>query len=110
MDSNVIEYHSARFRSEIRYSTVQGINNRTRGAVAIGLLFIARPYPAMQPTGAVQDTAECYVCRVNGSGAVLPIGKTLLSIHRAFSILRPSATSACSNPGACRKVAGKLVH
>ncbi len=32
-------------------------------------------YPAMGPTGAVQDTAECYLCHTCGSEAVLPIGK-----------------------------------
>ena len=29
----------------------------------------------MTPTGGVGDTAKCYMCHVNGSEAVFPIGK-----------------------------------
>ena len=32
-------------------------------------------YPAMTPTGGVGDTAKCYMCHVNNSEAVFPIGK-----------------------------------
>jgi OmcA/MtrC family decaheme c-type cytochrome len=31
-------------------------------------------YPAMTPTGGVGDTAKCYMCHVNNSEAVFPIG------------------------------------
>jgi OmcA/MtrC family decaheme c-type cytochrome len=53
-------------------------------------------YPAMGPTGAVQDTAECYVCHVNGSEAVLPIGKNPVSDPQGLLNPAPTTTSACT--------------
>ena len=53
-------------------------------------------YPAMGPTGAVQDTAECYVCHVNGSEAVLPIGKNPVVDPQGLLNPAPTTTSACT--------------
>ena len=53
-------------------------------------------FPAMGPTGAVQDTAECYVCHVNGSEAVLPIGKNPVTDPEGLLNPAPATTSACT--------------
>ena len=53
-------------------------------------------YPAMGPTGAVQDTAECYVCHVNGSESVLPIGKNAVTDPQGLLNPAPATTSACT--------------
>ena len=53
-------------------------------------------YPAMGPTGAVQDTAECYVCHVNGSESVLPIGKNAVVDPQGLLNPAPTTTSACT--------------
>lgn len=53
-------------------------------------------FPAMGPTGAVQDTAECYVCHVNGSEAVLPIGKNAVVDPQGLLNPAPATTSACT--------------
>ena len=53
-------------------------------------------YPAMGPTGAVQDTAECYVCHANGSEAALPIGKNAVTDPQGLLNPAPATTSACT--------------
>jgi len=53
-------------------------------------------YPAMGPTGAVADTAECYMCHVNGSEAVLPIGKNAVLDPQGLLNPAPATTSACT--------------
>jgi OmcA/MtrC family decaheme c-type cytochrome len=53
-------------------------------------------YPAMGPTGSPQDTTECYVCHVNGSEAVLPIGKNPVTDPQGLLNPAPSTTSACT--------------
>ena len=53
-------------------------------------------YPAMGPTGATQDTAECYMCHVNGSEAVLPIGKNPVVDPQGLENPTPATTSACT--------------
>jgi OmcA/MtrC family decaheme c-type cytochrome len=53
-------------------------------------------FPAMGPTGAVQDTAECYVCHANGSEAVLPIGKNSVMDPQGLLNPAPATTSACT--------------
>ena len=50
----------------------------------------------MGPTGAVQDTAECYVCHVNGSESVLPIGKNAVTDPEGLLNPAPATTSACT--------------
>lgn len=53
-------------------------------------------FPAMGPTGAPQDTAECYVCHVNGSEANLPIGKNAVTDPQGLLNPAPATTSACT--------------
>jgi OmcA/MtrC family decaheme c-type cytochrome len=53
-------------------------------------------YPAMGPTGAVQDTAQCYLCHANGSEAVLPIGKHAVTDPQGLLNPAPTTTSACT--------------
>jgi OmcA/MtrC family decaheme c-type cytochrome len=53
-------------------------------------------YPAMGPTGNVQDTAECYMCHINGSEAVLPIGKNPVTDPQGLLNPAPATTSACT--------------
>ena len=38
-------------------------------------------YPTMTPTGTTGDTAKCYMCHVNSSEAVFPIGKNTVADH-----------------------------
>jgi hypothetical protein len=47
-------------------------------------------------TGATQDTAECYMCHVNGSEAVLPIGKNPVVDPQGLENPTPATTSACT--------------
>jgi OmcA/MtrC family decaheme c-type cytochrome len=53
-------------------------------------------FPAMGPTGAVQDTTECYVCHINGSEAVLPVGKNAVTDPQGLLTPAPATTSACT--------------
>ena len=53
-------------------------------------------YPAMGPTGNVGDTTLCYVCHVNGSEAVLPIGKNQVVDPQGLLNPSPTTTSACT--------------
>ncbi len=53
-------------------------------------------YPAMGPTGAVHDTAECYLCHANGSEAVLPVGKNAVTDPQGLLNPAPATTSACT--------------
>ena len=64
-------------------------------------------FPAMGPTGAVQDTAECYVCHANGSESVLPIGKNLVTDPQGLLNPAPATTSACT---ACHLNQSALAH
>ncbi len=53
-------------------------------------------FPAMGPTGAVQDTAECYLCHINGSESALPIGKNAVVDPQGLLNPAPATTSACT--------------
>jgi OmcA/MtrC family decaheme c-type cytochrome len=53
-------------------------------------------YPAMGPTGSTQDTAQCYVCHLNGSEAVPPIGKNPVTDPQGLLTPAPATTSACT--------------
>jgi OmcA/MtrC family decaheme c-type cytochrome len=53
-------------------------------------------YPAMGPTGSTGDTALCYVCHVNGSESVLPIGKNAVIDPQGLLSPAPATTSACT--------------
>ncbi len=64
-------------------------------------------FPAMGPTGAVQDTAECYMCHTGGSEAVLPIGKNPVTDPEGLLNPSPATTSACT---ACHLNESALAH
>lgn len=53
-------------------------------------------YPPMGPTGSTQDTTQCYMCHVNGSEAVLPIGKNPVTDPQGLLNPAPTTTSACT--------------
>jgi OmcA/MtrC family decaheme c-type cytochrome len=64
-------------------------------------------YPVMTPTGGVGDTAKCYMCHVNTSEAVFPIGKNnVLDTQGRISPV-PATTSACT---ACHQNLSALAH
>ena len=64
-------------------------------------------YPAMGPTGAVGDTAECYMCHAGGSEAVLPIGKNPVTDPQGLLNPAPATTSACT---ACHLNTSAFAH
>ncbi|HKE21570.1 MAG TPA: OmcA/MtrC family decaheme c-type cytochrome [Bryobacteraceae bacterium] len=53
-------------------------------------------FPVMGPTGSAADTAKCYMCHVNGSESVLPIGKNLVTDPEGLLNPAPATTSACT--------------
>jgi OmcA/MtrC family decaheme c-type cytochrome len=69
--------------------------------------FTTTRYPAMGPTGAVQDTAECYMCHTGGSEAILPIGKNPVTDPQGLLNPAPATTSACT---ACHLDTGTFAH
>ncbi|MBZ5617557.1 MAG: OmcA/MtrC family decaheme c-type cytochrome [Acidobacteriia bacterium] len=64
-------------------------------------------YPAMGPTGAVADTAKCYMCHVNTSEANFPIGKNPVADTQGLLNPAPATTSACT---ACHQTRSALSH
>jgi hypothetical protein len=61
----------------------------------------------MNPTGGVGDTAKCYMCHVNGSEAVFPIGKFDVTDPQGLISPVPATTSACT---ACHFAKSVLSH
>ncbi len=56
-------------------------------------------YPAMSPSGAVGDTAKCYMCHVQtpvATEGILPIGKNNVSDPQGLLTTAPATTSACT--------------
>jgi OmcA/MtrC family decaheme c-type cytochrome len=64
-------------------------------------------FPAMGPTGAVYDTAECYMCHANGAEAILPIGKNPVTDPQGLLNPSPATTSACT---ACHLNTSAFAH
>ncbi|HEV3330210.1 MAG TPA: OmcA/MtrC family decaheme c-type cytochrome [Bryobacteraceae bacterium] len=64
-------------------------------------------YPAMDNTGATQHVAACYMCHVNGSEAVLPIGLNPVTNPTAPLNPAPATTSACT---ACHALNSTFAH
>ncbi len=64
-------------------------------------------YPAMNATGTPGDTAKCYMCHVNGSEAVLPIGKNAVVDPQGMLNPAPATTSACTG---CHFTTSALAH
>jgi OmcA/MtrC family decaheme c-type cytochrome len=64
-------------------------------------------YPAMGDTGAVGDTAKCYMCHVNNSETVFPIGKNPVADLQGKLNPAPATTAACT---ACHQNTSALAH
>lgn len=64
-------------------------------------------YPTMGPTGAVGDTAKCYMCHVNTSEANFPIGKNNVLDPQGKLSPAPATTAACT---ACHQNTSALAH
>ncbi len=64
-------------------------------------------YPAMTPTGATGDTAKCYMCHVNSSETVFPIGLNAVADTQGLLNPAPATTSACT---ACHLAKSALAH
>ena len=64
-------------------------------------------YPTMGNTGAVGDTAKCYMCHVNTSEANFPIGKNNVADPQGKLNPAPATTSACT---ACHQTTSALSH
>lgn len=64
-------------------------------------------YPAMGPTGAVQDTAQCYMCHTGGSEGVFPEGKNAVVDPQGLLNPAPATTSACT---ACHLNTSAFAH
>src|ERR1035437_172539 len=64
-------------------------------------------YPTMGPTGAVGDTAKCYMCHVNNSETVFPIGDNNVTDPQGKLNPVPATTSACT---ACHQNQSALAH
>jgi OmcA/MtrC family decaheme c-type cytochrome len=54
-------------------------------------------YPAMTPTGAVSDTANCEMCHAAGTENVLPVGKLAVTDPQGLLNPAPATTSACTS-------------
>jgi OmcA/MtrC family decaheme c-type cytochrome len=54
-------------------------------------------FPAMGPTGATRDTAQCYMCHTNNSEAVFPEGLTPVTDPQGLVNPAPATTSACTS-------------
>jgi OmcA/MtrC family decaheme c-type cytochrome len=64
-------------------------------------------FPTMGPTGAVQDTAQCYMCHTNSSEAVFPIGLNPVTDPQGLLNPAPATTSACT---ACHLNLSAMAH
>ena len=64
-------------------------------------------YPAMDNTGSPQHVAACYICHVNGSEAVLPVGKNAVTNPSAPLNPAPAVTSACTS---CHALPSAFAH
>ena len=64
-------------------------------------------YPVMTPTGGVGDTAKCYMCHVNNSETLFPIGKNNVTDPQGRISPAPATTSACT---ACHLSLSALSH
>jgi OmcA/MtrC family decaheme c-type cytochrome len=64
-------------------------------------------YPTMSPTGSTGDTAKCYMCHVNNSETVFPIGKNPVIDNQGLLNPAPATTAACT---ACHQNKSALAH
>jgi OmcA/MtrC family decaheme c-type cytochrome len=64
-------------------------------------------YPTFSDTGSPGDTAKCYMCHVNGSESVLPIGKNVMTNPQGLVNPTPPVTAACTG---CHVTQSALAH
>jgi OmcA/MtrC family decaheme c-type cytochrome len=64
-------------------------------------------YPAFSPNGRPGDTTNCGMCHVNGSEAVLPIGKLPVRVPGGLWDPAPATTAACT---ACHQSQSAIAH
>jgi OmcA/MtrC family decaheme c-type cytochrome len=64
-------------------------------------------YPSMTLSGSVGNTAACYMCHVNNSEAVFPIGLNKVTDPQGLLNPAPPTTSACT---ACHFDTGSFAH
>jgi OmcA/MtrC family decaheme c-type cytochrome len=64
-------------------------------------------YPTFSPNGRPGDVSQCDMCHVNGSEAVLPIGKNNVRIPGGLVDPLPATTAACT---ACHQSQTALAH
>jgi OmcA/MtrC family decaheme c-type cytochrome len=64
-------------------------------------------YPVMNPSGSTGTVEKCYMCHVNGSEAVLPIGKNAVTNPSAPVSPVAATTSACTS---CHATTSALAH
>ncbi len=53
-------------------------------------------FPAMGPTGTPHDTAECYMCHLDNTESMLPIGQNPVTDPQGRENPTPPVTSACT--------------
>jgi len=64
-------------------------------------------FPTMSPSGGVGDTTKCYMCHVNNSEQVFPIGLNPVADTQGLLNPAPATTSACT---ACHQNKSALAH
>ncbi len=64
-------------------------------------------FPAMSPTGSAPYTQSCYLCHVNGSEAVFPIGLNPVTNPSALVSPVGATTSACTG---CHATTADMAH
>ncbi len=64
-------------------------------------------YPTMNDTGTTGDTAKCYMCHVNNSETLFPIGMNNVTDPQGLLNPAPATTSACT---ACHQNKSALAH
>jgi OmcA/MtrC family decaheme c-type cytochrome len=86
-----------------------GTNLQAYGAtyVVSGRDFTTVRYPVFSPTGTPGDTAKCYMCHVNNSEAVFPIGLNAVKNPQGLLDPTPATTAACT---ACHVEKSTMAH
>jgi OmcA/MtrC family decaheme c-type cytochrome len=64
-------------------------------------------YPVFTPSGSTGDTAKCYMCHVNNSETVFPIGKNPVLDNQGMLNPAPATTAACT---ACHQTQSAVSH
>lgn len=72
-----------------------------------GKNFTTTRYPVLGPTGTAGDTAKCYMCHVNNSEAVFPIGLNVVNNPSGLLNPTPPTTAACT---ACHVQKSTMAH